>query len=221
MPPPATADGASPYSLAPPLRRFDAARMTGAGLVELQGAEADAKLWAGAAASGWRVVERYANAAKAGKWRYVSPAGYWYQSRGEAFAADARPPPVAPPTPPPAEAEAAAGAGGMPADVVDAKLWDGAAAGGWSVLARGDTHWTYVSPAGERVSSRQQALGIAAAARGRSPPRASTSTATTRTTTRRRRRRSTASAGRTRRTWRRSRWRRWRRRCSPTPTRWR
>ena len=41
-----------------------------------------------------------------------------------------------------------------------------AAAGGWSVLARGDTHWTYVSPAGERVSSRQQALGIAAAARG-------------------------------------------------------
>ena len=128
MPPPAAAD-----AMSPPLRRFDAARMTGAGLVELQGAEADAKLWAGAAASGWRVVERYANAAKAGKWRYVSPAGYWYQSRGEAFAADARPPPAAPPTPPPAEAEAAAGAGGMPADVVDAKLWDGAAAGGWSV----------------------------------------------------------------------------------------
>ena len=122
--------------------------------------------------------------------------------------------------PPPAEAEAAAGAGGMPADVVDAKLWDGAAAGGWSVLARGDTHWTYVSPAGERVSSRQQALGIAAAARG---PLAAgfdldgdyeddeDEEAAT----------STASAARTRRTWRRSRWRRWRRRCSPTPTRWR
>ena len=50
-------------------------RRTEGGLVALEATAVDAKLWAGAAAAGWTVVEMYAGGSKSGNWKYISPAG--------------------------------------------------------------------------------------------------------------------------------------------------
>ena len=59
-----------------------------------------------------------------------------------------------------------AAAQGLPDEVVDARLWPGAAAAGWRVLdgARGDGHYKYYSPAGVKLNSKTEALAAKAEA---------------------------------------------------------
>ena len=50
---------------------------------------------------------------------------------------------------------------GLPDDVVDARLWPGAAASGWRVHAlTKDGHYRYTSPAGARMGSKGEALSL-------------------------------------------------------------
>ena len=58
--------------------------MAGPDKEELYGDDVDRKLWAGAAATGWRVV---INCRASGSWRYVTPGLLWYKTRAEAVIA--------------------------------------------------------------------------------------------------------------------------------------
>jgi hypothetical protein len=66
------------------VNHFDEARMAGPDKEELYGDDVDRKLWAGAAATGWRVV---INCRASGSWRYVTPGLLWYKTRAEAVIA--------------------------------------------------------------------------------------------------------------------------------------
>ena len=66
------------------INHFDEARMAGPDKEELYGDDVDRKLWAGAAATGWRVV---INCRASGSWRYVTPGLLWYKTRAEAVIA--------------------------------------------------------------------------------------------------------------------------------------
>jgi hypothetical protein len=57
------------------------------GLVEMVGPSIDAKLWPGAAAAGWVIVEQYEGAAKFSNWRYFSPGGVVCKTRAAALEA--------------------------------------------------------------------------------------------------------------------------------------
>ena len=66
------------------VNHFDEVRMAGPDKEELYGDDVDRKLWAGAAATGWRVV---INCRASGSWRYVTPGLLWYKTRAEAVIA--------------------------------------------------------------------------------------------------------------------------------------
>lgn len=55
------------------------------GLLELIGSSIDTKLWPGAAAAGWVVVEQYLGGHKFGNWRYFSPGGTMCKTRAAAL----------------------------------------------------------------------------------------------------------------------------------------
>ena len=48
--------------------------------------DVDRKLWSGASAEGWLVVEGCKNGAKNGLWRYFAPSGPFYKSKADALA---------------------------------------------------------------------------------------------------------------------------------------
>lgn len=53
-------------------------------LLELDDATVDVKLWAGAAARGWRVTEARKGSSAGGMWRYIAPGGRGFKSRAQA-----------------------------------------------------------------------------------------------------------------------------------------
>ena len=57
-----------------------------AGLFEYVPLAIDRKLWAGAAAAGWRVLEKFKNGRKYGNWSYMGPGQRRFNTRSEALA---------------------------------------------------------------------------------------------------------------------------------------
>lgn len=55
------------------------------------------------------------------------------------------------------EAEGEWAGRGLQASQVDAKLWAGAGAAGWSLKAGRDSHYVYYAPGGERFTSKRAA----------------------------------------------------------------
>ena len=47
--------------------------------------------------------------------------------------------------------------GGLQSNLVDAKLWAGAGAAGWTLKAGPDYHYVYFAPGGERFTSKRAA----------------------------------------------------------------
>ena len=98
-PTPATADepGEEPQQPMPVIEETAAARelvrekrliekkvYKGDAKFELEGEALDRRLWPGAGAAGWKVVEAYLNAHKVNTWKYVAPTGQVLSSRAKA-----------------------------------------------------------------------------------------------------------------------------------------
>jgi len=114
----------------------------------------DEKLWDGAAALGWSL-----KAKGGGHYTYFAPDGVKYTSRRAALDAagleevDADQEEEQEEEEEPEEPAEQGGEENM----VDAKLWAGAAAEGWSLKANANFHYIYFSPDGRRFKSRKAA----------------------------------------------------------------
>ena len=127
----------------------------------------DEKLWEGAAAAGWSL-----KAKGGGHYIYFAPDGDKYTSKQAAMDAagleevDADEEEQEEQEEQEEELEEQEEQGGEE-NLVDAKLWEGAASEGWSLKANAGFHYVYYSPDGRRFSSRKAAEEVRHAAGSR------------------------------------------------------
>ena len=131
------------FGLEQPARKVRAGSgiSSGSGVLDAEGI--DGALWPGAAVEGWTVSSDSHD-------KYVSPEGGRFHNRDDFWAHVA--------------AVAAPVSGELDAAGIDGALWPGSAAQGWTVLRRGDSHYKYVSPEGERFRNRNDVWAHVAAA---------------------------------------------------------